>query len=550
MHAHPALLGEVAAYAVCLGIGLFARKRGRAWAERPFAALTRAIPAPLAAFLVTGVCCALLSVVRPPAPSVHDELSYQLAAETFAAGRLTNPPHPFWRHFETFHVVQQPTYQSRYSPGQGMALAIGQALAGRPIVGVWLSLAAAAAALCWALQAWVPKRWALFGALLPVLRFGALGMWDQERYVYWATTYWGGALPFLGGALLLGATRRLVRRPRTRDGLWFGAGAAALALSRPYEGAVAVSLFAPVAFWAVARARAWRSLWAPAAAVGAALVFLALHNAAVTGSAKQFPYKEYARQYETVPNFRFSPVRAAPPHRHDVFRTYNEGYRTAALRRQNEGLGLDRADALLIQRFFLGPALVPVLLFGLCWRSRWAAYSALILLAGAACHAVTATEVVRPHYFAPFAPALALLVVQGLRLVKTAGRGRLAVAASQAWIATVALTWLLAAGLRGFAFEDNGSLFAAKQAIEQKLGPAPGGHLVFVLYEPAHVVHREWVYNAAAIDASPVVWARSMTPEENRALAAHYPRRKAWLLEPDHDPPRLTPYSDLSPSPE
>jgi hypothetical protein len=53
----------------------------------------------------------------------------------------------------------------------------------------------------------------------------------------------------------------------------------------------------------------------------------------------------------------------------------------------------------------------------------------------------------------------------------------------------------------------------------------------------------EWVYNAADIDSSKVIWAREMDAANNLDLIRYYKDRQVWLVQPDAQPPKVSPYA-------
>lgn len=156
----------------------------------PFSTLERwhscwSLVAPFAmAFVLTLIVCVVFSqILDLPYPQIHDEYSYCLAGETFARGRLTNPTHPMAEHFETMHVLQHPSYMSKYPPEQGIVLAIGRWL-GHPMFGVWLSFALACAAMSWAMSAVVDNIWAVVGSVLFAFSMNCVSYMFQIGY--WA----------------------------------------------------------------------------------------------------------------------------------------------------------------------------------------------------------------------------------------------------------------------------------------------------------------------------------------------------------------------------
>ncbi|MGZ0170008.1 MAG: hypothetical protein ACKVHE_10665 [Planctomycetales bacterium] len=109
------------------------------------------LPVILAAAFVAGVAAvSCLRVASTPVtadgvsfgalpPAYHDEYSYLLQAETFAAGRLSFPSHPTApRMFDQMHVLNEGNFASRYFPGTGMWISLFLML-GNPYVGHWLA---------------------------------------------------------------------------------------------------------------------------------------------------------------------------------------------------------------------------------------------------------------------------------------------------------------------------------------------------------------------------------------------------------------------------
>jgi len=472
-----------------------------------------------------------------PVPQVHDEFSYLLASDTFAQGRLTNPAHPVWTHFETMHVLQQPTYMSKYPPAQGAVMALGQVVFGHPIYGVWLGMALMCASICWMLQAWTTPRWAFLGGLFSILHPG-FGV----RY-YWAQSYWGGAVAALGGALVWGGLRRILRRPNITDSLILSAGLAVLANSRPLEGALAVLPSAGVLLFfifsnikTVLFKPVLKKIVVPVViAGGITLAAMGYYNWRVTGDWRVMPYKKYDAAYLAAPIFFWEKPRPDIFLRHHDMRIYS----LTKLKTIYEPLisvnQPERTWRYLRSIFFSRGGFIPnpffiiPMLCGFFWflrKDRWVIFAYLNLFAFCAIFSFLLVILMQLHYLAPVVVFYYFILISGFRVFDLIEMPSLRKTV-KAFIIIAAITMFSMPSPQPYPLFRWASVRAEFIQEMKKTGQK---HLVFVRYGDMHSPDDEWVYNDAEIDHAPVVWARDMDKAQNRKAVDYFKDRKVWRL--------------------
>lgn len=152
-------------------------------------------------------------------------------------------------------------------------------------------------------------------------------------FSYFVNSYWGGAVPAIGGALVIGALPRIRRRARPRDAIILGLGATILANSRPLEGLIFfLPVMAVLFVWLRGnRGPGWREaasrIILPFCAVMVlCVIFIAYYNWRLTGKPFLAPYELNEQTYFSTPRLFWQKLRPPLHYQNPQFESFFNGW--------------------------------------------------------------------------------------------------------------------------------------------------------------------------------------------------------------------------------
>jgi hypothetical protein len=284
----------------------------------------------------------------------------------------------------------------------------------------------------------------------------------------------------------------------------------------------------------------------------------------VFGSPTTLPYTINRAQYGMAPYFVWQSQRPVPLYRHEVMRKFYEQQELDEFQKIHNIAGfvpqtLLKAAAGIL--FYAGIVLlVPLIMLPRAFgdrRIRVLVVCVFVLIAGQLMEIY-----LFPHYLAPFTAAFYAIGLQAMRHLRLWQPDNQPVGLTLTRL--IVSLCIALAGVRlcaeplhvgiprwpgpwssAWYGSDNRSGDTRAQ-IESRLEQTPGRQLVIVRYSPDHNSLDEWVYNAADIDNSKVVWAREMDEAKNLELIHYYKDRTVWLVEPDMKPASVSLYPSLA----
>lgn len=499
-----------------------------------------------------------------PVAHVQDELSYTVAADTYAHGKLTNPTPAHFEHFEVAHVLMEPSYISKYPPLQGMFMALGQVVFGQQIFGVWLSCGFFAAALFWMLSVWTRREWAIVGAISAILFLGINS--------YWAQSYWGGMIAAAGGALFFGGFRRFFQDFKTSSIILMVFGGIVLVNSRPFEGTVTmIPALIFLLVWFVRDRKIQfsqkiRRVVLPGLLVGGiAISAMCYQYYRVTGNPFTLPYSVHHAQYYPTPLFSFQPINHSATKGNPRIRQVFEKYTMPPILESMLEMGLPDSTVLrsvygfiylnlALPLFFFSPLLLLIFYFSVPMaikKDRW-----FLLMAVTIIFTFLGISVGvwwdQFHYAAPLTAIFFLFLCEGFRSFFESGkdkRQQIKILLTFFFMILGSVVYLQILMHSQMKMKEDFSAdrilltdslanqtkvkiklpFRAtffKDEMEKIVDKLPDRYIAIVSYAPNFDFHDEIVFNKADIENAKMIWAHDLGEEKNKSLLDYYTNRK------------------------
>jgi len=266
----------------------------------------------------------------------------------------------------------------------------------------------------------------------------------------------------------------------------------------------------------------------------------ALQNHSITGSFTTFPYSLSKEAYGVPQSFLWQRPIEEPPLQFAELKDMYWWQRAA--KNYMVAHPVHHLAGILIRacRFFVGPWYsLPIVLLVFLLRDWQVIVGGGII--SAALIASALYPFFLPHYIAAYSCVIFLLILRGLMVMhRWSFRGR--------HVGPLLVLFFVAGGsmrairMDPLGFGDDGRQKSLRGQVSHRLMHLPGRHVVFVRYGANHSFHREWVYNAADVDASGIVWCRAIDPTEDSEVTRYYKDRSFWFADVDGDTARLSRY--------
>jgi hypothetical protein len=498
--------------------------------------------------LLTAVIIAVVSIAylyftarhqhRDFSPILHDEYCYVIQSKMLASGHLWLPKHELDDFFETFHLITDRAYASKYGPGTAMFFAPA-ALLHLPMWVVPLILSGLAVGLMYLLASELFDGGA---GLLAALLLLSLGIFRRTSIMIMSQA------PML--ALVLLAILAFIYWQRERRVGWMillGVCIGWGAITRPVDAlCIAIPLALGVLFelrQSCNRGR-MKFIGLGLIAVFPFLLLQLIYNKGVTGDFKKLPWNYYAQRYDPYDTMGRGPIDPAFRPMSDLpqLQRFFDEFTVPAYR---DKIGKSRLDGLVDRaaRTLAGPpleeqeksrliygalpsplliALLPVGLLGLRERRRWVVWLALPLFVLVYANYTFFLS----HYALAIAPAVILNLLAGVEVVRRTWPG---VSPLIGWTMTAVIAALALSALPEVNSSRRDQWFDAPllRGVDKALaGIEHRPAIVLFKYDPERMIHEEPVFNTQTAwpDDAAVVRAHDLG-DENARLFAYYATR-------------------------